>query len=129
MESFVIKQIGDTLVYGYEAKLDDNNKAQSYKLLNECDNLINKIRIPRGKLRNMARKQGKIVNKKLIETTEQLNQFFNTIQKISYDFVKAIDESEIKKFDDFYSDYENQIQEFAEKIPLLKREIREFGIY
>ncbi len=112
-----------------EAKLDDNNKAQSYKLLNECDNLINKIRIPRGKLRNMVRKQGKIVNKKLIETTEQFNQIFNNIQKISYDFVKAIDEREIKKFDDFYSDYENQIQEFEEKIPILKKEIREFGIY
>ena len=77
----------------------------------------------------MVRKQGKIVNKKLIETTEQFNQIFNNIQKISYDFVKAIDEREIKKFDDFYSDYENQIQEFEEKIPILKKEIREFGIY
>ncbi|NVM35707.1 MAG: phosphoenolpyruvate synthase [Candidatus Lokiarchaeota archaeon] len=112
-----------------EAKLDDNNKAQSYTFLNECDNLIDKIRIPRGKLRNMVRKQGKIVNQKLLTSTEQFNQIFNTIQQISYDFIKTIDRGEIKKFDDFFKNNQKQLQKFGEKIPILKREIREFGIY
>ncbi|MEE9376409.1 MAG: phosphoenolpyruvate synthase [Candidatus Lokiarchaeia archaeon] len=112
-----------------EAKLDVNNKAQSYKFLNECDNLIDRIRIPRGKLRNMVRKQGKIVNQKLMGTTEQFNQVFNIIQQISYDFVQAIDKGETKKFDDFFNNYQNQLKELGEKIPILKQEIREFGIY
>ena len=112
-----------------EAKLDDNNKAQSYKFLSECDILIEKIRIPRGKLRNMIRKQGKKLNQKLLASTEQFNQIFGAIQQISHDFVKEIDGGEIKKFHDFFNNYQNQIKEFGEKIPRLKREIREFGIY
>jgi len=112
-----------------EEKLDDENKAQSYRFLNECDNLIEKIRIPRGKLRNMVRKQGKKLNQKLLASTEQFNQIFSAIQQISYSFVKEIDGGEIKKFHDFFNNYQNQIKEFGENIPRLKREIREFGIY
>ena len=112
-----------------EAKLDDNNKAQSYKFLNDCDNLIEIIRIPRGKLRNMVRKQGKILNQKLIEITEQFNHIFNMIQQISYDFVLAINKEDTKKFGDFFDAYQIQLKELGEKIPNLKREIREFGIY
>ena len=112
-----------------EAKLDNDNKAQSYKFLNECDNLIEKIRIPRGKLRNMVRKQGKKVNPKILASTEQYNQIFSAIQQISYEFVKNIDQGEIKKFKDFFDKYQSQIKEFGEQIPRLKREIREFGIY
>ncbi|MFX0155377.1 MAG: phosphoenolpyruvate synthase [Candidatus Hodarchaeota archaeon] len=112
-----------------EAKLSEENKNKSYKFLLECDTIIEKIRIPRGKLRNMVRKQGKEVTQKLIESTEQFDQIFNTIQLISYDFVKNIDKGEIKNFDEFFNENEEQIKEFEEKIPIFKREIREFGIY
>jgi len=112
-----------------EAKLDDINKAQSYKFLSECDNLIEKIRIPRGRLRNMVRKQGKTVNQSLLVSTNQFDEIFNTVLKISYDFVKEIEQDKIKKFSEFFIQYQNQIKEFAENIPKLKREIREFGIY
>ena len=112
-----------------EEKLDDRNKAESYKFLQNCDNLIEKIRVPRGKLRNMVRKQGKQVNSKLLDSTEQLNHIFSTIQKISYDFVKEIDQGKIIKFDDLFNQYESQLKEFRENIPKLKSKIREFGIY
>ncbi|MFX1301981.1 MAG: phosphoenolpyruvate synthase [Promethearchaeota archaeon] len=112
-----------------EAKLDDDNKAESYNFLNDCDSLIEKIRIPRGKLRNMIRKQGKKLNQKLLASTEQFDQIFSAIQQISYDFVKEIDGGEIKKFHNFFNNYQNHIKEFGENIPRLKREIREFGIY
>ncbi len=112
-----------------EAKLDDINKAQSYKFLSECDNLIEKIRIPRGRLRNMVRKQGKTVNQSLLVSTNQFDEIFNNVLKISYDFVKEIEQDKIVKFSEFFIQYQNQIKEFAEKIPKLKREIREFGIY
>jgi len=112
-----------------EAKLSDDFKIKSYAFLNDCDNLIEGIRIPRGKLRNMVRKQGKNVNSKLIDTTEQLNTLFDEIQKVSYDFVGQINQNKLEKFEDFFEKYNNQIKQFNEKIPSLKREIRKFGIY
>ncbi|MFX0036674.1 MAG: phosphoenolpyruvate synthase [Candidatus Hermodarchaeota archaeon] len=112
-----------------EAKLDDNNKAQSYDFLHECDNLLEKIRIPRGKLRNMVRKQGKIVNQKLLSSTENFNQIFDTIQQMSYDFVKKINQGKNEQFQDFFTNYQNRIKEIGENVPELKQEIREFGIY
>ena len=112
-----------------ETKLSDDFKTKSYEFLNDCDNLIERIRIPRGKLRNMVRKQGKEVSSKLIDSTEHFNTIFEEIQKFSYDFVGEIDQNKIDKFEDFFEKYNSQIRQFNEKIPSLKREIRKFGIY
>ncbi|MFW9971746.1 MAG: phosphoenolpyruvate synthase [Candidatus Odinarchaeota archaeon] len=112
-----------------EAKLDEKNKIQSYAFLSECDKLIDKIRIPRGKLRNMVRKQGKNVNQDLLTASEQFDQIFNALHKISYKFVKEIDQEKIQDINEFFSQYLNQIMEFDENIPTLKRQIRDFGIY
>ncbi|MFX0038379.1 MAG: phosphoenolpyruvate synthase [Promethearchaeota archaeon] len=112
-----------------EAKLDEENKAQSYKFLNECDKLIDIIRIPRGKLRNMVRKQGKNVVQNLLTSSAEFDQIFSAIQELSYDFIKNIDQGKIKSFSEFFNQFQNQIKEFDEKIPTLKRQIREFGIY
>jgi pyruvate,water dikinase len=112
-----------------EVKLSDDFKTKSYEFLNDCDTLIEKIRIPRGKLRNMVRKQGKKINSKLLDTTEQFNTLFDEIQKISYDFVGEIDQNKIDKFEDFYEKYSSQIRQYNEKVPSITREIRKFGIY
>ncbi|MFX1570287.1 MAG: phosphoenolpyruvate synthase [Promethearchaeota archaeon] len=112
-----------------EAKLSDENKNQSYQLLQECDNIIERIRIPRGKLRNMVRKQSKELNQKLIVSTDEFNQIFNSIQQLAYNFVKEINLGEIKEFKTYYHKYKDQIDELGKKIPTLKRKIREFGIY
>ncbi|MHA2392986.1 MAG: putative PEP-binding protein [Promethearchaeota archaeon] len=112
-----------------EDKLKPENKTKSYEFLNDCDNLIEKIRIPRGKLRNMIRKQGKSVETNLIDSTEQLNNLFDEIQNISYEFVNEIEIGKISKFDDFFEKYHHQITSFNEKIPSMKREIRKYGIY
>jgi pyruvate,water dikinase len=112
-----------------EAKLKKENKMKSYELLNECDKLIETIRVPRGKLRNMVRKQGKNVDPSLVSNTEQFNDLFDIIQNLSYDFVKEIDLGKIDKFDKVFEDFNTQIKGFKEKIPSMRREIREFGIY
>ena len=112
-----------------EAKLEDENKVKSYKFLSECDNLIETLRVPRGKLRNMVRKMGKQVDSNLLDSTEQFNNTFNKIQMISYDFVKDIDQYDSVKFSDFFNKFENQIKECGEEVPKLKKEIRKFGIY
>ncbi|MFW9825441.1 MAG: putative PEP-binding protein, partial [Candidatus Thorarchaeota archaeon] len=112
-----------------EAKLSEEKKLKSYQFLNDCDDLTEKIRIPRGKLRNMVRKEGKSANSKLIGTTEQFNKIFEDIQNISYEFVEYINQNKIEKFEDFFENYSNQIRHFNENIPTLKREIRKFGIY
>jgi hypothetical protein len=77
----------------------------------------------------MVRKEGKEVNSTLTEATEQYNVLFETIQNISHDFVQEIDQGNITKFDDFFEKYNKQVASFQEKIPVMKREIRKFGIY
>lgn len=112
-----------------EAKLNEEDKTKSYNFLSECDQLIEKIRIPRGKLRNMVRKQDKKVNPKLMESTDRFNQIFDTIQNLSYEFIVEIDQGKVDKFDKYYEKYNSEIRGFKEKIPLMKRDVREFGIY
>ncbi len=112
-----------------EAKLDDEERAMSYEFLSECDKLIETIRIPRGKLRNMVRKQRKEVIPRLIETTERFDNNFDEIQKISYDFVKEIDKGKFINFNELFNKYHSQITEYVNELPNLQRKIREFGIY
>ena len=45
------------------------------------------------------------------------------------DIIVEIDNGKIDKFDKYYEKFNSDIRRFKEKIPLLKREIREFGIY
>jgi pyruvate,water dikinase len=111
-----------------EEKLDGKNKEESYEFLKECDSLIEKIRVPRGKLRNMVRKQFKDVNSSLIECTDRFNQIFNEIHDLSYDFVKEINEGS-SDFNKIFNKFQGQIKKFGEEIPLLRKKIREFGIY
>lgn len=112
-----------------EAKLDVDERTKSYELLSECDKLIEIIRIPRGKLRNMVRKQRKEVIPQLLESTERFNNIFDEIQNISYDFVKEIDKSEFTSFTKLFNKFHNQIIKYADELPNLQRKIREFGIY
>ncbi len=112
-----------------EAKLNDEERAMSYEFLSECDKLIETIRIPRGKLRNMVRKQRKEVNPRLMETTERFNNIFDEIQKVSYDFVKEIDKGKFISFNELFNKYHSQITEYVNELPNLQRKIREFGIY
>ena len=113
-----------------EARLKDDARIKSYKFLNDCDELIEKIRVPRGKIHNMVRKQrGKRVDSKLIEYAEKFDEIFNGIQNASYDFVKELDNEDISHFNGIYDKYSNRIKEFGEMIPTIRKSIREFGIY
>ena len=112
-----------------EVKLDDEERAMSYEFLSECDKLIETIRIPRGKLRNMVRKQRKEVIPRLMESTERFNNIFDEIQEISYNFVKEIDKGKFINFNELFNKYHSQITEYVNELPSLQRKIREFGIY
>jgi pyruvate,water dikinase len=112
-----------------EDKLADSEKKQSYKLLNECDKIIETIRVPRGKLRNMVRKEGKEVNQKLAKATEQFDEIFTELQNISYDFIKDINEKSIVNFSDLFTQYNNKINQIGTSISDMKKTIRKFGVY
>ena len=128
-DTFARGRINTWRTEAIEAKLDEKNKVKSYEFLNECDKLIENVRVPRGKLRNMVRKQGKSVDLKLIEKTKEYDEKFNDIEKIAFDFVSRIDQGKIDDFVSFFTNYQNQIKDIGKKIPRLKRDIREFGIY
>jgi pyruvate,water dikinase len=112
-----------------EEKLDGINKEESYNFLNECDSLIEKIRIPRGKLRNMVRKQFKEINPSLVKSTERFDRIFDEIHELSYDFVRKINEGTFSDFNKLFSKFKDRIKKLGEDIPLLRKKIREFGIY
>ncbi len=112
-----------------EAKLKAENRGDAYKFLNECDDLIERIRIPRGRLRNMVRKKRKEVSSKLLEYSEEFNSIFDEIQKLSYGFVEEMDQANTLNFGELYERYNGRIKEFSGKAPELIRKLREFGIY
>ncbi|MFX1287705.1 MAG: putative PEP-binding protein, partial [Promethearchaeota archaeon] len=112
-----------------ESKLMEENKEKAYKFLDRCDNLIETIRIPRGKLRNMVRKQTKKADKKLLVVTKKFEEIFIKISDFSYSFVKDINQKETLKFTTLFDKYSEDITNCEAEIPNLMNNIREFGIF
>ncbi|TET00094.1 MAG: hypothetical protein E3J90_04355, partial [Promethearchaeota archaeon] len=112
-----------------ETKLPEENRANTYLFLDKCDKLIDNIRIPRGKLRNMKRKQRKKVEPRLVEITDKFNNVFTEVSEISYNFVKDLNQAGSLAFNEIYDRYNNQLKTFEEEIPKLTKKIREFGIF
>ena len=108
-------------------KEDEKSRVKSYKFLNRCDRLVDKTRIPRGKLRNLVRKQGKRAEKILIEYSDKFDRISKETNKIAINFVKDIDQGKI--FDKVFNLYLEKINSCEEKVPQLQKEIRQFGIY
>ncbi len=112
-----------------ETNLPEENRANTYLFLDKCDKLIDNIRIPRGKLRNMKRKQRKKVESKLIEITDKFNNIFTEISEISNSFVEELNQAGSVAFTEIYDRYHDQLKTFEEEIPKLTKKIREFGIF
>jgi hypothetical protein len=112
-----------------ESKLRDDNKENTYKFLDRCDNLIETIRIPRGKLRNMLRKQRKEVDDKLEKITENFNEIFSEVSEISYNFIGELNQGEVVVYAELYEKYNEKITNIEKEIPNLTNQIREFGIF
>jgi phosphoenolpyruvate synthase/pyruvate phosphate dikinase len=112
-----------------ESKLSEENRVYSYKFLDKCDNLIETIRIPRGKLRNMVRKQRKKEDNKLLEVTEKFDAIFAEISDISYSFIRDLNQGEISNFEEIFKIYNEKVSRSEEEIPNLTKQIREFGIF
>jgi pyruvate,water dikinase len=112
-----------------EAKLQDENKKITYNFLDRCDNLIETIRIPRGKLRNMLRKQRKEIDNKLQKITENFNDMFNEISEISYSFIRELSLGDAGGYSELYDKYNEKITNIEQEIPNLTNKIREFGIF
>lgn len=111
-----------------EAHLSGNDKEKMYAFLDRCDALVERIRIPRGKLRNMVRKQGKHVESRLSEVTEIFDDIFLHVNSISREIILNLEESK-KSFSELYENYNKDITQFERDIPSIMSEIREFGIF
>ena len=112
-----------------EEKLQSDQKVQAYNFLEYCDKLIETIRIPKGKLNNMVRKQKKNVNPKLHDISNQFNQTFIEVSKISRDFIDTINQENVDDFPTSYKDYDLRIKRLGEQLPELTNKLREFGIF
>ncbi|MEJ2248826.1 MAG: hypothetical protein P8Y97_04105 [Candidatus Lokiarchaeota archaeon] len=111
-----------------EEKLSNDHKNDSYNFLNECDNLIERIRIPRGKLHNLVRRKRKEAEDNLIESTERLDKVFEDLQIISNEFIKDISGG-IKDFNEFFSNYKEKLDKYKEIVPEIQKSVRKFGIF
>ncbi|MHA1148842.1 MAG: phosphoenolpyruvate synthase [Promethearchaeota archaeon] len=112
-----------------ESKLEAADKLKAYQFLSNCDALIDRIRIPRGKLRNMVRKQRKKVDPVLMECTDQSNTIFKQIQEISFDFVTEIADEKATNFEELYNKFKDKIKTYGEEIHSIQKKVRQFGIY
>lgn len=104
-----------------EAKVDDNDKITSYRLVNDCDELIDKIRVPRGRLRNMVRKQLKEINPKMKASSEKLDKVFKELHDLTFNFVKEINTGEIKDFENHYNKYSDKLSQIVSEIPNIRK--------
>jgi pyruvate,water dikinase len=112
-----------------ENKLSEDNKELAYNFLNQCDDLIEKLRIPRGKLRNLARKKKKKISESLDINVSKFDEIFENITRISDEFVHKINSGEFKDYKNLYNEYREQLQSYDKLIPQLMKNIREFGIF
>ena len=112
-----------------ESNSSEENRANMYLFLDRCDTLIENIRIPRGKLRNMVRKQRIKVEPRLTEITDKFNDVFLEITAMSSNFVRDLNQMGGSGFKEIYDRYHNQLSTFEEEIPKLTKKIREFGIF
>ena len=112
-----------------EASLSEEEKKKMYEFLDRCDNLVERLRVPRGKLRNMVRKQGKQVEKRLSEVTEKFDTNFTQVNLISHEFILNLSDDAKQSFSELYDTYNTDMTQFESNIPSLMREIREFGIF
>jgi hypothetical protein len=112
-----------------EAKLSIDDKKRTYEFLDRCDKLIDRIRVPRGKLRNMVRKQREQKGSRLITVTENYDSIFKEINAVSYDFISRINQEQNIKFSELFDMYDAKINQFEKELPLIAKKIREFGIF
>ncbi|TFG22432.1 MAG: hypothetical protein EU533_04260, partial [Promethearchaeota archaeon] len=110
-----------------EERLSDENKKKMYEFLDRCDILVERLRVPRGKLRNMVRKQGKHVNPPLSEVTQKFDNIFTQVNSISHEFILNL--ANVSQPEELYEKYNKDITQFESEIPSLMRDIREFGIF
>ena len=91
--------------------------------------LIEKIRVSRGRLRNKLRKQLREIDPKLKESSEKMDKMFKDLHDIPFNFVKEINTGEIKDFENHYNQYLDRIKQLKAEIPSIRKEISKFGIY
>ncbi len=112
-----------------ESRLASENKTKAYELLDACDTLIDNIRIPRGKLRNMIRKQHKNIDTELQDTTQKFDKIFEEISNISQNFIGEINKEQVDDFEIIYTKSDNRIKELKKILPLISKKVRQFGIF
>ncbi|MHA1786529.1 MAG: phosphoenolpyruvate synthase, partial [Candidatus Helarchaeota archaeon] len=112
-----------------ESKVKPEYRDKSYELLKNCDDLVERIRVLRGKLRNLVRKHRRDAEPKLIEITEKFDEIYINLNKISSKFIEEINKNDFSDFDALFQKYNNQLGEMEKNIPILAREARRFGIF
>jgi hypothetical protein len=112
-----------------ENKLSEDNKELAYTFLNQCDDLIEELRIPRGKLRNLARKKKKNIPEALDINVSKFDEIFENTTRISDEFVQKINSGDFKDYNNLYNEYREQLQSYDKLVPQLMKNIREFGIF
>ena len=112
-----------------EAKLTAENKLKTYEFIDKCDKLIDKIRVPRGTLRNMLRKQRDENFPQLEDVTAQFDAIFEKVNSMSRDFIIELNKEIPTDFNTLFQIHHSKINELEELLPKLTSQIRDFGIF
>ncbi|MCJ7651807.1 MAG: hypothetical protein MUP85_24665, partial [Candidatus Lokiarchaeota archaeon] len=112
-----------------EAKITAENKKLTYEFIDKCDKLIDKIRVPRGTLRNMLRKQRDENFPILEDVTAQFDDIFEKVNSMSRDFMIELNKEISTDFNTLFQIHHSKINDLEELLPKLISQIRDFGIF
>jgi len=108
-----------------ESSLKEGYKVLAYNLLIQCDQLIEELRIPRGKLRNYIRKKRKKIDSNILKRNTEVNQIFKELSELGVNFVSDIKDKKYDEFNELRDKYKTKIMDYSNEIPKLLKKINQ----
>lgn len=100
-----------------ETALKDEEKKRAYDFLTECDNTIDNLRIPRGKLRNYIEKKRKDIAPKITLNNDRMDDIFHKIGNLAVQFVNDIEFKKYNSFNNFETKFKQKLDEINKELP------------
>ncbi len=100
-----------------ETALKDEAKKIAYDFLSICDETVDNLRVPRGKLRNHIRKKRKRIDPEITLSSDRLDDIFKQIANLAVRFVNDIEFKKYRVFNEFEKKFKNELEKITSDLP------------
>ena len=100
-----------------ETALREEAKNRAYDFLLICDETVDKLRVPRGKLRNYIRKKRKRIDPEITLSSERLNDIFKQIANLAVRYVNDIEFKKYRIFNEFEKKFKSELEKITSELP------------